>query len=127
MSEASGIEMNGGKLQDFTIDQLAGALALSLGAVGTLLLVIWQSRCHCRMNLCYIFTCERRPPSENEMEGLKEQAKKAAKKGDKIMKKEDKILEKEDEILQLSIGSPKKSVVDEPLTPKKEVIDLDEP
>ena len=32
MSEASGIEMNGGKLQDFTIDQLAGALALSLGA-----------------------------------------------------------------------------------------------
>tara|TARA_R110001632_G_scaffold170054_1_gene289052 strand:+ start:97 stop:282 length:186 start_codon:yes stop_codon:yes gene_type:complete len=61
------------------------------------------------------------------MEGLKEQAKKAAKKGDKIMKKEDKILEKEDEILQLSIGSPKKTVVDEPLTPKKEVIDLDEP
>ena len=124
MSEASGIEMNGGKLHD----QLAGALALSLGAVGTLLLVIWQSRCHCRMNLCYIFTCERRPPSENEMEGLKEQAKKAAKKGDKIMKKEDKILEKEEEILQLSIGSPKKTVVeDEPLTPKKEVIDLDEP
>ena len=86
MSESEGLEVNGGKLQDFTIDQLAGALALSLGAVGTLLLVIWQSRCHCRMNLCYIFTCERRPPSEDEMQGLKEQAKKAkdkAKKGDK--------------------------------------------
>eukprot|EP01043_Picozoa_sp_COSAG02_P026738 COSAG02_NODE_1549_length_11966_cov_3.777282_3_plen_51_part_00 len=36
MSEADGIEINGGRLQDFTIDQLAGAIALSLGAVGTL-------------------------------------------------------------------------------------------
>mgnify|MGYP003681355480 CR=1 FL=1 len=61
------MEINGGKLQDFTIDQLAGALALSLGAVGTLLLVIWQSRCACRCRLgisdkCYIFDCSREPP-----------------------------------------------------------------
>ena len=129
MSESEGFEVNGGKLQDFTIDQLAGALALSLGAVGTLLLVIWQSRCHCRMNLCYIFTCERRPPSEDEMEGLKEQAKKASKKSDKILKKEDKILEKEDQILD--------KVDDEQLMPQgqgftgkpqkeKEVVDLDD-
>ena len=67
MSESEGIELNGGELQDFTIDQLAGALALSLGAVGTLLLVIWQSRCACRCRLgcsdkCYIFDCERAPP-----------------------------------------------------------------
>ena len=48
MSEADGLEINGGRLQDFTIDQLAGAIALSLGAVGTLLLVIWQSRCVCK-------------------------------------------------------------------------------
>jgi hypothetical protein len=33
------------------------------------------------MNLCYIFQCERRPPSEEEMEGLKDQAAKL--KGDK--------------------------------------------
>ena len=51
MSEADGIEINGGRLQDFTIDQLAGAIALSLGAVGTLLLVIWQSRCVCKCRL----------------------------------------------------------------------------
>ena len=61
MSESEGLELNGGKLQDFTIDQMAGALALSLGAVGTLLLVIWQSRCACKCRLgfsdkCYI--CE---------------------------------------------------------------------
>jgi hypothetical protein len=36
-----------GQLQDFTMDQVAGALALSLGALGSLLLVIWQSRCLC--------------------------------------------------------------------------------
>ncbi len=69
MSESEGLELNGGELQDFTIDQLAGALALSLGAVGTLLLVIWQSRCACRCRLgcsdkCYIFDCERAPPPD---------------------------------------------------------------
>jgi len=48
-------------LENFTIDQFAGALALSLGAIGSLLLVIWQSKCHCRINLCYLFTCERKP------------------------------------------------------------------
>ena len=63
MSEADGIEINGGRLQDFTIDQLAGAIALSLGAVGTLLLVIWQSRCVCKCRLglsdkCYLFEDE---------------------------------------------------------------------
>ena len=66
MSESS-VEINGGQLQDFTIDQLAGALALSLGAVGTLLLVIWQSRCgiHCRLGCsdnCYLCDCKRDPP-----------------------------------------------------------------
>ena len=131
MSEASGMEVNGGKLQDFTIDQLAGALALSLGAVGTLLLVIWQSRCHCRMNLCYIFTCERRPPTEDQMETLKDQVKKSSKKSDKIMKKEDKILEKEDEILdQVTPRSEKQDEILDLLPPQKkkeEIVDLDEP
>ena len=73
MSNSEGVEINGGQLQDFTIDQLAGALALSLGAVGTLLLVIWQSRCLCRCRLglsdkCYIFDCERAPPPLEEDE-----------------------------------------------------------
>ena len=67
MSEADGLEINGGRLQDFTIDQLAGAIALSLGAVGTLLLVIWQSRCVCKCRLglsdkCYLFGCSTEPP-----------------------------------------------------------------
>ena len=68
MSESS-IEVGGGQLQDFTIDQFAGATALVLGSFGGLLMIIWKSRCACRMRLgfsdsCYIFDCERKPPTE---------------------------------------------------------------
>ena len=69
-------ESNEGQLQNYSVDQAAGAVVLVLGAVASLLLVIWQSRCHCKMNLCYIFQCERRPPNEEEMEDLKDQAEK---------------------------------------------------
>ena len=67
----TGLEVNGGELQDFTIDQFAGALALSLGAIGSLLLVIWQSRCLCRCRVgcsdtCYIFDCSREPPQPED-------------------------------------------------------------
>jgi len=63
-----GLEINGGQLQDFTIDQLAGATALVLGSVGALLMIIWKSRCACRVRLglsdkCYIFDCSREPPA----------------------------------------------------------------
>lgn len=70
MSESS-IELNGGELQDFTIDQLAGATALVLGSIGGLLMIIWKSRCACRVRLgisdkCYIFDCERAPPPDDK-------------------------------------------------------------
>jgi hypothetical protein len=87
------------KIDPMSVDQLAGAVVLILGAVGSLLLVIWQSKCHCKVNLCYIFSCERRPPNEDEMKGLKEQSKKQSEKLKKITKKENDILNKEDEIL----------------------------
>lgn len=63
------------EIDKMSIDQAAGAFVMIAGAIGSLLLVIWQSKCHCKMNLCYIFQCERRPPNEEEMKGLKEQAK----------------------------------------------------
>ena len=71
MSESEGLELNGGRLQDFTIDQLAGATALVLGSVGGLLMIIWKSRCACRVRLgcsdkCYIFDCERKPPPTDD-------------------------------------------------------------
>jgi len=87
-----------GQLQDYSVDQLAGAVVLVLGAIAGLLQVIWMSKCHCKVNLCYIFRCERRPPTEEEMKTLKDKMKE--KKQDKILKKEDSILKKEDEILK---------------------------
>ena len=77
-----------GQLQDYSVDQLAGAIVLVLGAVASLLLVVWQSKCHCKVNLCYIFQCERRPPNEEELKTLKEQAKDL--KNKEKQKKEDK-------------------------------------
>ena len=86
-------------IEPMSVDQAAGAFVMVAGAIGSLLLVIWQSKCHCKVNLCYIFSCERRPPNEEEMKGLKEQAKKQSEKLNNMKKKEDKILKKEDEIL----------------------------
>lgn len=60
-----------GQLQDYSVDQLAGAIVLVLGAIAGLLQVIWMSKCHCKVNLCYFFRCERRPPTEEEMKSLK--------------------------------------------------------
>ena len=85
-----------GQLQNYSVDQVAGAFVLCMGAIASLLLVVWQSKCHCKCNLCYIFQCERRPPSEDEMKGLKDQMKERAEKQDK---KEKEILDKEEEIL----------------------------
>ena len=82
-----------GQLQDYSVDQLAGAVVLVLGAIAGLLQVIWMSKCHCKVNLCYIFRCERRPPTEEEMKTLK--SKINEKKQDKILKKEEEILEEQ--------------------------------
>lgn len=87
-----------GQLQDYSVDQAAGAIVLVLGAIAGLLQVIWMSKCHCKVNLCYIFRCERRPPTEEEMKTLKNKINE--KKQDKILKKENKILQKEEEILE---------------------------
>ena len=78
-----------GKLQNYSVDQAAGAIVLVLGAVASLLLVIWQSKCHCKINCCYLFQCERRPPSEEEMKSLNDQIKERKEK--EKMKENDKI------------------------------------
>ena len=71
------------EVEKMSVDQLAGAFVMIAGAIGSLLLVIWQSKCHCKMNLCYIFSCERRPPNEDEMKSLKDKAKKLKEKKEK--------------------------------------------
>ena len=110
-----------GQLQDYSVDQLAGAVVLVLGAIAGLLQVIWMSKCHCKVNLCYFFRCERRPPSEEEMASLKASMDKAKdkKKQDKILKKEDEILKKEDEIL---IRTPRRQMAESEPEPEPEMI-----
>jgi len=108
------------EVEKMSIDQLAGAVVLFLGAVGSLLLVIWQSKCHCKVNLCYLFQCERRPPNEEELKGLKDQAKKMKAKADKKnAEKED--AEKDDILLKENTKSVDLELAEEQLvpTPKK--------
>tara|TARA_R110000744_G_scaffold94897_4_gene183498 strand:+ start:980 stop:1318 length:339 start_codon:yes stop_codon:yes gene_type:complete len=56
-----------GILQQFNINELAGATGLILGALGGILAIIFKSRCYCRLNLCYLCYCERKPPPEPEV------------------------------------------------------------
>jgi hypothetical protein len=57
------------EIDKMSIDQFAGSVVLILGAIGSLLLVIWQSRCACRCRIgcsdkCYLFDCSREPPPQ---------------------------------------------------------------
>lgn len=78
-----------GQLQDYSVDQLAGAIVLVLGAIAGLLQVIWMSKCHCKVNLCYLFRCERRPPTEEQMKSLKKKAEELKNKKDTLKKPKD--------------------------------------
>lgn len=95
------------QIEKMSADQFAGAVVLILGAIGSLLLVVWQSKCHCKVNLCYICQCERRPPNEEELKTLADEAKAMKDKQKKINKKEDIILDKEDEILKRTVSEDK--------------------
>ncbi len=80
------------EMEEFTISDLAQAVVLGLGALGSLLLVVWQSRCLCRCRIglgdrCYLFDCERAPPpivdeDEDEDKDKKDKKDKKLKKGD---------------------------------------------
>ena len=63
-----------GKLDDYSVDQLAGAGALLLGSLGALLHVIFQSRCT-RISLCFgLWSCDRRVPDDDGDEETTEDA-----------------------------------------------------
>lgn len=86
-----------GQLQDYSVDQAAGAVVLVLGAIAGLLQVIWMSKCHCKVNLCWLFRCERRPPTEEEMKTLKNKI--DSKKLERIESKEAKEKEKQKDVV----------------------------
>ena len=54
-----------GQLADFSIDQLAGSLALVLGSCGGLLLIVFKSRCT-QISFCWgLWSCVRAVPEED--------------------------------------------------------------
>mgnify|MGYP003668244062 CR=1 FL=1 len=62
-------------IEPMSIDQFAGSIVLILGAVGSLLLVVWQSRCgiHCRLGCsdnCYLCDCKRDPPPDPPVDAV---------------------------------------------------------
>jgi hypothetical protein len=55
-----------GKLDDYSLDQVAGALALVLGSLGGLCLIVFKSRCS-QIRLCWgLWSCVREVPEEQE-------------------------------------------------------------
>ena len=49
-----------GELDDYSLDQVAGALALTLGSVGGLCLILFKSRCE-TISVCWgAWTCNRK-------------------------------------------------------------------
>lgn len=52
-------------LADYTIDQMAGALALTLGSVGGLCLILFKSRCE-TISICWgVWSCNRKVSEED--------------------------------------------------------------
>ena len=61
-----------GELGNYTIDQIAGALALTLGSIGGLCLIMFKSRCE-RISLCWgVWSCDRKVADESSDEGEKD-------------------------------------------------------
>tara|TARA_R110000787_G_scaffold169124_2_gene281865 strand:+ start:239 stop:544 length:306 start_codon:yes stop_codon:yes gene_type:complete len=85
------------KIEPMSIDQLAGSFVLIMGAIGSLLLVVWQSRCECDLNLCYIIRCHRKPPPDEKIKKDKDKKDK-----DKSVLKDTEKGEEEDLIPQSS-------------------------
>lgn len=72
-------------MEEFNINELAGATGLILGAVSGILVVIFKSRCYCKFRVgfsdkCNICMCERKPPpdpQDSDDEGNKKQEQEA--------------------------------------------------
>jgi len=74
-----------GELANYTIDQVAGALALTLGSLGGLCLILFKSRCS-TITICWgLWSCNRKVMTEEELE----KAEKDKKDAELLKKKED--------------------------------------
>jgi len=81
------------QMEEFNINELAGATGLILGAISGILVVIFKSRCFCKFRIgcndnCSICMCERKPPPDNVIDDSDNEDNKNNKNKDK--KKDDK-------------------------------------
>ena len=97
------------QIESMSIDQLAGSFVLIMGAIGSLLLVVWQSRCECDLNLCYIIRCHRKPPPDEVIKKGKDKGKGKDKDKDNIDVVIDEL--EDEEIIPLSAEKDSKSPV----------------
>lgn len=94
----------GQMLQSFNINELAGASGLILSGVAGLLVVIFKSRCYCKLRIgcsdkCNICMCERKPPPDpNDSDDDSSKKDKSPKKD---LKKTDKKVEEEKDVESL--------------------------
>ena len=70
------------QLDDFSLDQLAGAIALGLSSVGGLMMILFKSRCVSVEQSCcwglFRYRCSRQPPPEAEGDETDEEEGRAA-------------------------------------------------
>ena len=95
------------EIEPMSIDQFAGSIVLILGAIGSLLLVIWQSRCACKCRLglpgYWCFDCSREPPPLDDKDKKKNKQSSSKKEGDVAMANQE----------------PRKIVADDRLVPEE--------
>lgn len=82
--------MEFGKMDDFSLSDLAGSTAIILASCGGLLTIIFSSRCliKCRLGFtddCNLCMCERKPPPEPQEEEDEDKDKKDKKKKEDLI------------------------------------------
>ena len=114
-----------GILQQFNINELAGATGLILGALGGILAIIFKSRCYCRLNLCYLCYCERKPPPDSNVDDSDDDdsPKKKKDKKEKEEKEKKEKEEKEKEEKEKKSKSNKNKTKEERIIPRVEEVE----
>ena len=93
---------SGLSMEQFNINELAGATGLILSAVGAMLAIIFKSRCYCKFrigisdkwNICM---CERKPPPDPKQEDSEEEEETTDKEPEKLIPTKSRELEPEPE------------------------------
>ena len=85
-----------GKLADYNINEVAGALSLAIGSLGGLCLILFKSRCK-TISICYgLWKCNREVLDEDE---TKEKDKKDKEKKDKDKDNENPPIEPQEPVI----------------------------